>query len=102
MNVQTNSVLLPHMISIVDAFTSVRAAKATYLRDKEAILSSIETEFGAIEEADDLPHDVFVHAEVVVHDLVSHPDDVLPGISGWDAVNSGDTWRAASPITWTR
>ena len=25
-----------------------------------------------------LPDDVLVHAEVVVHDLVPHPDDVLP------------------------
>jgi len=26
----------------------------------------------------DLPDDVFIHAKVVVHDLVAHPDDVLP------------------------
>jgi hypothetical protein len=45
---------------------------------------------------------ILVHAEVVVHDLVPHPDDVLPGTSGWVTVNSRDTWRAASPITWTR
>ena len=27
----------------------------------------------------DLPDDIFVHAEVVVYDLVPHPDDVVPG-----------------------
>jgi hypothetical protein len=26
----------------------------------------------------DLPDNVLVHAEIVVHDFVSHPDDVLP------------------------
>lgn len=29
-----------------------------------------------------LSDDVLVHAEVVVHDLVPHPDDVLPGDLG--------------------
>jgi hypothetical protein len=29
-----------------------------------------------------LPDDVLVHAEIVVHDLVSHSDDVVPGDLG--------------------
>jgi hypothetical protein len=33
--------------------------------------------------ADDPPHDVLVNAEVVVHDLVAHADDVCPSDLGY-------------------
>jgi len=47
----------------------------------------------------DLPDDVIINAEVVCTTLCRIPTMFSQGISGWIAVNSRDTWRAASPIT---
>ena len=48
------------------------------------------------------PHDVVVHTQLVMDDLVTHPDDLGPGNVGVSLREIGRDAVAASPMIWIR